>query len=239
MCNRSNNVNDTINRTPVLIIEDDQEIMKFLRSTLELHDCKPILAHDAKSGMRALTTDRPEVIILDLGLPDMDGVEVIKRVREWSKVPIIVLSARDHEQDKVTALEAGADDYLTKPFSTAELIARLKVALRHARHITGSNAEIFESGNLKVNLSARLVTLSGNELRLTPSEYALLVALVKNAGKVVTHKQLLKEVWQKNAPENNNYLRIHTQHLRQKLGDNPLNPTYIITEPGVGYRFKL
>lgn len=224
--------------TPVLVVEDEQEIIKFLRLTLESYGFKPIIAKNAQEGLRALTITHPEVIILDLGLPDMDGLQLIQKVREWSETPIIVLSAREHEKDKVAALEAGADDYLTKPFSTVELLARLKVALRHARHLTSSGNKIFESNGLKVDLAARVVTLHDQEIHLTPAEYKLLSMLIKHAGKVVTHTQLLKEIWQRSTPENNNYLRIHAQHLRQKLKDDPISPTYIITEPGIGYRFK-
>lgn len=224
--------------TPILIIEDELEIRKFLRLTLTTHDLKPIEAENGKDGLRLLTAQRPEVIILDLGLPDMDGIEIIRQVREWSQIPIIVLSARGQEQDKIIALELGADDYLTKPFAAGELIARVKVALRHASRLKDTGSASYECDGLKVDLAARVVTLDGEEVRLTPIEYKLLSVLVKNAGKVITHTQLLREVWGKHSAENNNYLRIHTQHLREKLKDDALNPRFITTEPGIGYRFK-
>jgi two-component system KDP operon response regulator KdpE len=178
------------------------------------------------------------VVILDLGLPDMDGLEVIKMVREWSVVPIIVLSARGQEQDKVTALELGADDYLTKPFGIPELLARLKVALRHGRQATSPASPVFETGDISVDLEKRQVRVKGEEVHLTPIEYKLLAVLVKHAGKVVTHQQLLKEVWGRNSTENSHYLRVYARALRQKLADDPMRPRYIVTEAGVGYRLK-
>jgi two-component system, OmpR family, KDP operon response regulator KdpE len=223
---------------PVLMIEDEKEIRKFLKLTLTSHGYAVMEAKDGKEGLRLLTTLRPELVILDLGLPDMDGLEIIKQVREWGDTPIIVLSARGHEQDKIGALELGADDYLTKPFSAGELMARIKVALRHSRPAASAD-QVFEHEALKINFTGRVVKVDGKEVHLTPIEYKLLSVLVKNAGKVVTHQQLLKDVWSKSAPENNNYLRIHTQHLREKLQDDPLEPRYIITEPGIGYRFKI
>ena len=229
---------DTPNQTPILIVEDEPEIRKFLRLTLTQNDLKQIEAETGKEGLRLLISQRPEVIILDLGLPDMDGIEIIRQVREWSQIPIIVLSARGQEKDKILALELGADDYLTKPFSTGELIARIKVALRHSHRQKDTDTAIYEYANLKIDLTARIVTLDGEALRLTPIEYKILSVLVKNAGKVITYKQLLRDVWGKHSPENNNYLRIHTQHLREKLKDDALNPRFIITETGVGYRFK-
>jgi two-component system KDP operon response regulator KdpE len=168
----------------------------------------------------------------------MDGLEVIKAIREWSEIPIVVLSARGQEEDKVTALELGADDYLTKPFGSAELLARLKVAQRHARNQTPVNVAVFENGDLKVDVKNHLVFLKKEEIHLTPTEFKLLAILVKHAGKIVTYKQLLQEVWGKHSSENNHYLRIYTQHLRQKLQDDPLKPRYIITEAGIGYRLK-
>ncbi len=220
---------------PILIIEDEAEIRRFLSFSLENNGYKPILATTGKEGLQQVIAARPEMVILDLGLPDMDGQEVIARLREWSSLPIIVLSAREQEQEKVKALENGADDYLTKPFGLAELLARIKVALRHAR-VGEMEAEVFIQGDLKVDRAKRIVMLKEEEVHLTPTEYQLLSLLVKHAGKVITHSQLLKEIWGKHTPENTNYLRIHMQHLRQKLKDNPLKPTYIITEPGIGYR---
>jgi len=224
---------------PILVIEDEPEIRKFLQAALLSHDYRPVFAETAKEGIRQLTAHPPEAVILDLGLPDMDGLDVIKNVREWSGIPIIVLSARGQEQDKVNALELGADDYLTKPFGVPELLARLKAALRRARQGGAVATPLFEAGDISVDMEKRIVTVKGEETHLTPIEYKLLTTLVRHAGKVVTHQQLLKEVWGKNSTENSHYLRIYAQHLRQKLGDNPMQPRYIVTEAGVGYRFKV
>lgn len=224
--------------TSILIIEDEPEIRKFLKAALLSHDYKPAFAESAKEGIKLITAHPPEIIILDLGLPDMDGLDVIKTVREWSNIPIIVLSARGQEEDKVNALELGADDYLTKPFGVPELLARLKVALRHARQSHAASLAVFEVGDVLVDLEKRVVKVKGEEVHLTPTEYKLLAVLVKHAGKVITQQQLLKEVWGKNSTENSHYLRVYTQHLRQKLGDDPMRPRYIVTEAGVGYRFK-
>jgi two-component system KDP operon response regulator KdpE len=224
--------------TPVLVIEDEPEIRKFLKAALTSHDYAPVFAETAREGIKLITLRPPELMILDLGLPDMDGLDVIKTVREWSALPIIVLSARGQEQDKVTALELGADDYLTKPFGIPELLARLKVALRHSRQGAAVASPVFAAGDISVDLEKRLVKVRGEDVHLTPTEYKLLTVLVKHAGKVVTHQQLLKEVWGKNSTENSHYLRIYAQHLRQKLGDDPMRPQYIITEAGVGYRFR-
>lgn len=222
----------------ILIIEDEPEIRKFLRVTLEQQGYAVTEAITGNEGLKRITTYPPELVILDLGLPDIDGSEIISTVRGWSKLPIIVLSARDHEQDKVAALEAGADDYLSKPFGVNELIARIKVALRHSNNSQSKEEAVFEYTGLKVDLAKRLVLINGQEARLTPIEYKLLAMLVKHAGKVVTHKQLLTEVWGKNASSQSHYLRLHTQHLREKLGDDATKPKYILTEAGVGYRLK-
>lgn len=177
-------------------------------------------------------------MILDLGLPDKDGIEVLKELRSWNALPVIVLSARGYEQAKVDALEAGADDYLTKPFGAAELLARIKVALRHARQGQASSSAVFKSGTLIVDQEKRVVTVDGEEVRLTPTEYKLLITLVQHAGKVITHGQLLREVWGKHRDTQGHYLRVYMQHLRQKLGDDALTPRFIITETGIGYRLK-
>lgn len=219
----------------ILVIEDEQEICRFLKTTLTQNGYEVDEAKHGEEGLRRITTYPPELIILDLGLPDKDGNEIIKAVREWSQIPIIVLSARDREQDKVQALELGADDYLSKPFGAGELLARIKVALRRA---VRNGDKPYESSGLKVDLAKRLVLRDGVEVHLTPIEFKLLAMLVKHAGKVVTHKQLLAEVWGKSAGANGSYLRIHTQHLREKLGDDSTKPKYIITEAGVGYRLK-
>jgi len=222
----------------ILIIEDETEIRRFLRATLTAHGFKPIEAETAREGLQALISHRPDVVILDLGLPDQDGQDFIRDIREWSQVPVIVVSAREQESEKIQALESGADDYLTKPFAAGELIARLRVAMRHAERLQDGNGSVFAVNGLSVDLAARTVTLDGAEVRLTPIEYKLLTLLVKNAGKVLTHSHLLREVWGKHSLDNPHYLRIHTQHLREKLGDDALNPRFILTEPGVGYRLK-
>jgi two-component system KDP operon response regulator KdpE len=223
---------------PIVIIEDAPEIRKFLKTALTPRGYHPSFAETAREGLSLLTLHPPELIILDLGLPDMDGLEVIKNVREWSQVPIIVLSARGQEQDKITALESGADDYLTKPFSVGELLARLSVALRHSRLRNQQESPVFTYADLTVDLAKRHVFIGDEEIHLTPTEYKLLSTLVKHAGKVVTHCQLLKEVWGKYSTEQNHYLRIYMQHLRQKLHDDPLQPRYLLTETGIGYRLK-
>lgn len=223
--------------TQILIIEDEPEIRKFLSVTLEQQGYSVTDTVTGNDGLKRITTYPPELVILDLGLPDMDGMEIIQKVRQWSRIPIIVLSAREREQDKVAALEAGADDYLSKPFGTNELLARIKVALRNASRGNKEEA-IFKYEGLKVDLAKRLVWSSGEEIHLTPIEYKLLAQLVKHAGKVITHKQLLQEVWGKNAATQGHYLRIHTQHLREKIGDEATQPKYILTEPGIGYRLK-
>lgn len=223
----------------ILVIEDEPEIRKFLKVVLSNHSFKFAFAETAKEGIKLITAKPPDAVILDLGLPDMDGFEVIKQVRAWHQVPIIVLSARGQEQDKVTALELGADDYLTKPFGADELLARIKVAQRHSRQsATGQNHRV-ESGDLVIDLEKRLVTLANMAIALTPTEYKMLSVLALNAGKVVTNKQLLNEVWGRNAEENSHYLRIYAQHLRRKLRDDPMQPKHIITEAGVGYRLRV
>ena len=228
----------TPHNIPILVIEDEPEIRKFLKASLASHDYRPVFAENAREGIKLITTHPPEAVILDLGLPDMDGLDVITTIREWSAVPIIVLSARGQEQDKVTALELGADDYLTKPFGVPELLVRLKVALRHARQSASAASPVFETGDIALDFEKRHVRVKGEEIHLTPTEYKLLSVLVKHAGKVVTQQQLLKEVWGKNSTENRHYLRVYAQHLRQKLGDDPMRPRYIVTEAGVGYRLR-
>lgn len=231
-------MSDTVDSIPILVIEDEREIQRFLTLSLETNHYKPILTSTGKEGLQQVVAARPELIILDLGLPDIDGQDVIGRIREWSSIPIIVLSARGQEHDKIKALENGADDYLTKPFSVAELLARIKVALRHAHRHDDYEDSLFVQGDLMIDRHKRLVTLAGEEVHLTPIEYQLLCVLVKFAGRVVTYSQLLKEIWGKRSQEHNNYLRIHMQHLRHKLKDNPLRPTYLVTEPGIGYRLR-
>lgn len=223
---------------PILIIEDEPQIRKFLKSALSSQGYAIREAVNGKEGLTLVTTHPPEVVILDLGLPDMDGLEIIRQVREWSYVPIIVLSARGQEQDKITALELGADDYLTKPFGVGELLARLKVAIRHSGLYQQQEMQVFTYEGLTVDLTKRQVFVDSEEIHLTPTEYKLLTVLVKHAGKVITHSQLLREVWGKHSTEQNHYLRIYMQHLRQKLKDDPLHPRYLLTETGIGYRLK-
>jgi two-component system KDP operon response regulator KdpE len=221
----------------ILVIEDDTQIRKLLRISLESHGMRITETTSARDGLLSAANEPPDVVILDLGLPDQDGLQVIKRIREWSRVPILVLSARGHESDKVISLDAGADDYLTKPFSVGELIARIRVALRHAAR-SGDAAEspVFEAGDLKVDLTRRQVWIAGNEVHLTPTEYRLLTTLVKHAGKVVTHRQLLREVWGPGSTEANENLRVYMGQLRRKIEADTTHPRYLRTEPGIGYR---
>ncbi len=221
----------------VLIIEDEPQMRRFLMASLESHAYQCVEAVTAREGVSQATGRNPDVILLDLGLPDLDGIELTRRLREWSHTPIIVISARGREQDKIAALDAGADDYLTKPFGVGELLARLRVALRHAASPEGGPST-FAVGDLKVDLAARLVFRRGQEVHLTPIEYKLLTALVRYAGKVVTHRQLLKEAWGPNAVEHAHYVRVYMTQLRHKLEDDPSRPRYLLTESGVGYRLK-
>jgi len=222
----------------ILVIDDEPQIRRFLRAALTGHEYEVSEAANAADGIKLLSVHPPELLVLDLGLPDKDGLDVLKELRSWNSLPVIVLSARGYEQAKVDALEAGADDYLTKPFGAAELLARIKVALRHARQGNIPASVIFKSGALTVDQEKRVITVDGEEIRLTPTEYKLLITLVQNAGKVVTHGQLLREVWGKRSSEQGHYLRVYMQHLRHKLGDDALNPRFIITETGIGYRLK-
>lgn len=227
------------NKVQIVVIEDEIEICKFLKVIFESNNFEVKFANNAADGIKLITLHPPEILILDLGLPDIDGLEVIENIRGWSQVPIIILSARGQEEDKVKALELGANDYLTKPFGAAELLARIKVILRYSQVINKNLSPIYENDEIKIDLENRQVFVKGIEIHLTKIEYKLLSIFVKNAGKVLTHSQLLKEVWGKHSTENSHYLRIYTQHLRDKLGDNPLNPKYIFTEVGIGYRFKI
>lgn len=225
-------------KTSILIIDDEPQIRRFLNHTLNGQGYDVREASNAAEGAKLLGTRPPDMLILDLGLPDKDGIDVLKELRGWSSLPVIVLSARGFEQAKVDALEAGADDYLTKPFGAAELLARIKVALRHARQVQIGSGDVFKSNGLMVDREKRVVSVDGQEVRLTPTEYKLLSSLVQHAGKVVTHGQLLRDVWGKRSNDQGHYLRIYMQHLRQKLGDDALNPRFIITETGIGYRLR-
>ncbi len=228
-------MSDTIR---ILSIEDESEIRRFLRSTLGANGMELVEAETGKAGLQKITTATPDIVLLDLGLPDMEGMEVLRQIREWGRTPVIVLSARGQERDKVEALEQGADDYLTKPFSAAELIARIRVALRHAQRPQGDGPFVYEYDGLNLDTAARRVRLDGEDVHLTPIEYKLLTVLARNSGKVLTHSALLKDVWGRHTPDNQTYLRIHTQHLREKLKDDALNPRFIVTESGIGYRLK-
>ena len=229
------------NASPVIVvIEDDPAIRLFLRTGLGAHGFKVFEADRGRQGIIEAGVRKPDLIILDLGLPDMDGVEVIKTIREWSVMPIIILSARSSEQNKIDALDAGADDYLTKPFGLGELLARIRVAMRHSVSNPAQDQNgIFTTGALKVDVLKRQVVVDDREVHLTPIQYRLLSVLIKNAGKVLTHQYLLKEVWGPSYRDNSHYLRIYMSQLRQKLEIDPTQPQYLLTESGVGYRLKV
>jgi two-component system KDP operon response regulator KdpE len=222
--------------TYVLIVDDERAIRRFLRTALSAQGYEIAEATTGTEAIQAVVQRTPDIIILDLGLPDISGLEVTQHLREWTKVPIIILSVQDREQDKIMALDAGADDYLTKPFSTGELLARIRVALRHAIPVKPN--VVFKTGSLEVDLASRIVRLNGEEVQLTPTEYDLLRVLVNHAGKVLTHSQLLREVrgGSYHYQEEAHLLRVHMSNLRRKLEPDPNRPRHIITEPGVGYR---
>jgi two-component system, OmpR family, KDP operon response regulator KdpE len=217
-----------------LVIDDEPQIRRLLRVTLEANGYAVFDAVNGNEGIVQAAQCRPDIILLDLGLPDLDGVEVLKRIREWSRVPVIILSVRDREDDKIAALDAGADDFVTKPFSSGELLARLRTTMRRSQ--PQSAEAVFRSGPYEVDLAARIVRKNGVEVKLTPTEYSLLRLLVVHAGKVLTHRQLLTEVWGPNAVGQTHYLRVHIAHLRDKLEDDAAQPKFITTEPAVGYR---
>jgi two-component system KDP operon response regulator KdpE len=223
----------------VLLIEDEPHMRKVLRTALRARDYQVVEAGSAREGLMQAAGRNPDVILLDLGLPDMDGLDVTRELRRSTNAPIIVLSARGQEKDKVSALDLGADDYLTKPFAEAELLARIRVALRHAALPPDAGPDpIFEAGELKVDLLRRQVLLGSEEIHLTPTEYKLLATLIRNVGRVVTHGQLLKEVWGANYRDQTHYLRVYMGQLRHKLERDPTRPRHFTTEPGVGYRLK-
>ncbi len=222
----------------VLLVEDEPQMRRFLRASLTVSGHRLVEASTGQEGLAAASSSHPDVILLDLGLPDMDGLEVTQRLREWTKTPIIVLSARDKEHDKIAALDAGADDYLTKPFSMPELLARIRVARRHASARKDKEASVHDFGDLKVDLANRVVTRKGDEVRLTPIEFKLLTTLVRNVGRVMTYQQLLKEVWGLRYSSQKQYLHVYVGHLRHKLEDDPTRPRFLLTDAGVGYRFK-
>ena len=224
----------TPNGVRVLIVDDEPAIRRFLRASLAAHGYDVFEAVDGQSALTAVAAARPDLVVLDLGLPDMDGVEVTRQLREWTQIPILIISVRGQENDKIMALDAGADDYVTKPFGVGELLARMRVALRH----TGPAAEepVFAVDDLAVDLARREVRLGGREVPLTPTEYDLLRVLVTHAGKVLTHRQLLREVWGVGYEQETHMLRVNISNLRRKLEPDPTRPHYIRTEPGVGYR---
>ena len=220
----------------VLLVEDEPQIRRLLRTALAAHGYRLIESSTGEDGLQQAATRLPDLVIVDLGLPDLDGVDVIRRLREWSATPIIVLSARGQERDKVEALEAGADDYVSKPFGVGELVARMRVAWRHALRAHQPDEPTFVLGELTIDLAHRRVSVAGRDVHLTPHEYRLLTTLARHAGKVLTHHQLLKEVWGPPYTEQAHYLRVYMAQLRRKLETDPARPRYLLTEPGVGYR---
>ncbi|MBV4366651.1 two-component system response regulator KdpE [Erwinia phyllosphaerae] len=223
--------------TTIVIIEDEKEISRFLRIALENDEMRVVEAPTLQRGLLEAATRKPDLVILDLGLPDGDGLTFIREFRQWSQRPVIVLSARSDEQDKIAALDAGADDYLSKPFGIGELQARLRAALR--RTFSDTQDPLYTFSDVQVDLAARRITRAGQELHLTPTEFRLLTVLLNNHGKVLTQRQLLLQVWGPNASEHSHYLRIYMGHLRQKLETDPARPRHLLTETGIGYRFML
>jgi two-component system, OmpR family, KDP operon response regulator KdpE len=221
----------------VLVVEDEPEMRKFIRASLSSHGYRVIEAERASEAISLSTSHNPQLILLDLGLPDGDGIELTRQLREWSNVPIIVISARGREEDKVAALDAGADDYLTKPFGVNELLARMRVAQRHAQATESPSAQQLDLGDVRLDLSRREVTRAGEPVHLTPTEYRLLVLLARHAGKVLTHRQILKEVWGPHATQTH-YVRVQMAELRKKIEADPARPKLLVTEPGVGYRLR-
>ncbi|WP_219835466.1 response regulator [Paenibacillus sp. R14(2021)] len=228
----------TTNGARILIVDDEPQIRKLLKVTLKAHGFDILEAEAGEAGVYQASIGHPDLIVLDLGLPDVSGMEVLKRIREWTSIPIIVLTAKEREEDKIAALDSGADDYVTKPFGMGELVARIRVALRHAGN--AKSEPVLHLGRLVIDLAQRLVELDGNRVKLTPTEYELLKILASHAGKVITQRQLLQQVWGGHHHESDShYLRIYIGHLRKKLEEDPTRPTFIETEPGIGYRFLL
>ena len=226
----------TENALRVLVVDDERAIRRFLRTSLTAHGYTVYEASSGQEALSAVVGDRPDLIILDLGLPDLNGIEVARQLREWTRIPIIVLSVREEEATKVAALDVGADDYLTKPFGIAELMARIRVALRHADQPAGE--PVFEVGDLRMDRARRQVLMAGNEIVLTPTEYDLLRVLVQYAGKVLTHRQLLRQVWGVGYDLETHLLQVNISNLRRKIEPDPSRPSYIVTEVGVGYRLR-
>lgn len=221
----------------VVVVEDEKQIRRFVRSALEAEGCRVFEVESGKQGLVEAGTRKPDLIVLDLGLPDLDGVEFIRDLRGWSAVPILILSARSTENDKIVALDAGADDYLTKPFGVGELLARVRALLRRQGK-SSEGSPVVSFGDVQADLSKRVVTRSGEPIHLTQIEYRLLALLMANPGKVLTHRHLLREVWGPSFVESNYYLRVYVGHLRQKLEADPAQPKHLLTETGVGYRFQ-
>ena len=223
----------------VVIIEDEKNIFAFIETTLANHDYKAISAYTAKDGISCIASNCPDVVLLDLGLPDMDGIQVIREVREFSSVPILVISARTEESEKVNALDAGAEDYITKPFGTSELLARIRTALRHSQTSSSrGSGSVYRSGDLEIDFDKRLVTIGGQEIHLTQIEYKLVSLLALNAGRVLTYDFIINHIWGPYADSNNQILRVNMAHIRRKMEENPADPKYISTEIGVGYRMR-
>jgi len=220
----------------ILVVDDEPAIQRFLRTSLAAHGYSVFTASTGQEALQRVADDRPDMVILDLGLPDIDGIEVTRLLREWTRIPILIVSVRGQEADKIAALDAGADDYLTKPFGTGELLARMRVSLRRA--LVPGGDPVFETGGLVVDLGRRIVTLAGGEVKLTPTEYDLLRVMVTHAGKVLTHRQLLREVWGGGYELDTHTLRVNVSNLRRKIEPDPSRPRYLVTEPGVGYRLR-
>ncbi|MBR4411503.1 MAG: response regulator transcription factor [Firmicutes bacterium] len=223
----------------VLIIEDEKSICDFVSKTLQAHDYKTTAVHSGKEGLVQLTSSLPDIVLLDLGLPDMDGMDIIRKTREWSSIPIIVISARTQEKEKVMALDSGADDYITKPFGTFELLARIRTAIRHNNRMVDSHVNSnrpYNAGGLKIDFEKRLVSVEGKEVHLTRVEYKIVSLLAQNSGKVLTYDSLINQVWGPYADDNNRILRVNMANIRRKLEANPGEPKYIFTELGIGYR---
>ncbi len=228
-----------MNKEPlILLIDDEPQILRALKTILSSGHFQVISAVTGEQGIALAAAQQPDVIILDLSLPDMDGIEVCEQIREWSRIPIIVLSVRDNERDKVAALDKGADDYLTKPFNIQELLARIRVALRHSTQSLGNKVTLIQSGPLSVDLARHITLLNGNEIKLTSTEFKLLAYLAANADRVLTHQAILTHVWGFEESDHLEYLRVYVGQLRRKIEDDADNPKILVTDPGVGYRFK-
>ena len=227
----------TQNKFKILIIDDEPQVRRLLRLSLEANDFKVIEAADGKEGLLSASMHHPDIILLDLGLPDMDGLSALKQLREWSQVPVIVLTVQDAEDTKINILDSGADDYVTKPFNTGELLARIRVSIRHSMKLDES--PVFTSGHLQVDLNLRIVKVNQQEIKLTATEYSLLALFIRHAGKVLTHTHIIKEIWGIPYTDNIQIIRVHIAQLRKKIERNPTLPELLITEPGVGYRLKV